>query len=70
MTSTNTVRSYGTWFKSSYSGDASGNCLEACQQPEGVSVRDAKRNEEAEAPALRFGLAAWSAFTTHARGSL
>lgn len=66
MSSTNTAHPYGQWFKSSYSGDASGNCVETCPQPGTVYVRDSKRNNEPEAPVLGFTPAAWSAFTAHA----
>ncbi|MFK0252959.1 DUF397 domain-containing protein [Streptomyces sp. NPDC090445] len=63
--STSTGRPYGEWFKSSYSGDPDGNCLEACPQPGVVFVRDSKRNEEPGAPVLGFTAAAWSAFAVH-----
>ncbi|MFF3675946.1 DUF397 domain-containing protein [Streptomyces sp. NPDC002120] len=66
MSSTNTGRPFGQWFKSSYSGDASGNCVEACPQPGAVYVRDSKRKEELGAPVLGFSTAAWSKFTAHA----
>ncbi|WP_406186220.1 DUF397 domain-containing protein [Streptomyces sp. NBC_01006] len=65
MTSTDTNRPYGQWFKSSYSGDASGNCLEACPQPGAVHVRDSKRLDDAQAPVLDFSNAAWAAFAGH-----
>ncbi|MFD9535086.1 DUF397 domain-containing protein [Streptomyces sp. NPDC060010] len=65
MSSSNTVRPYGQWFKSSYSGDASGNCVEACPQPGAVHVRDSKRNAGTDAPVLGFTTAAWAAFATH-----
>ncbi|MCX5174279.1 DUF397 domain-containing protein [Streptomyces virginiae] len=58
------------WFKSSYSGDPNGNCVEACytaSQP--VNVRDSKQlNEPGGYTVLSFSQAAWSAFTTHTSG--
>ncbi|MEV7174688.1 DUF397 domain-containing protein [Streptomyces sp. NPDC093224] len=30
------------WFKSSYSGDRNGNCVEAKAQPAAVHIRDSK----------------------------
>ncbi|WP_078851730.1 DUF397 domain-containing protein [Streptomyces sp. NRRL S-237] len=68
MSSTNTPRPYGQWFKSSYSGGTSDQCVEACPQPAAVYVRDSKRNAELGAPVLRFGTAAWSAFAAYAGG--
>ncbi|MEU9146561.1 DUF397 domain-containing protein [Streptomyces sp. NPDC048349] len=65
MTSTDTNRPYGQWFKSSHSGDPSGNCVEACPQPGAVHVRDSKRLDDPQAPVLGFSNAAWAAFTGH-----
>ncbi|MFE5771391.1 DUF397 domain-containing protein [Streptomyces sp. NPDC056485] len=57
------------WFKSSYSGDANGNCLEANPQPAAVYVRDSKQlDEPAGCDVLSFSPAVWSAFTTHTSG--
>ncbi|MEV7617578.1 DUF397 domain-containing protein [Streptomyces sp. NPDC089799] len=66
MTSTNSVRPNGQWFKSSYSGGVNDNCLEACSQPGTVLVRDSKRNAEPGAPTLGFTSAAWSMFASFA----
>ncbi|MER6256276.1 DUF397 domain-containing protein [Streptomyces sp. NPDC001584] len=68
MTSIDTNRPYGQWFKSSYSGDASGNCLEACPQPGAVHVRDSKRRDDPQAPVLSFSGAAWAAFAGQVSG--
>lgn len=65
MISIDTDRSYGQWFKSSYSGDASGNCLEVCPQPGAVHVRDSKRRNDRQPAVLNFSDAAWSAFAGH-----
>lgn len=66
MSNTNTGRPFGQWFKSSYSGDASGNCVEACPQPGVVFIRDSKCNAEPGAPVLGFTTEAWSAFEAYA----
>jgi hypothetical protein len=48
------------WRKSSYSGDANGNCLEVRDDaPGAVPVRDSKNPA---GPALSIPTAAWSAF--------
>ncbi|MEW1639830.1 DUF397 domain-containing protein [Streptomyces sp. NPDC093801] len=52
------------WFKSSYSGDPNGNCVEANRQPGAVCVRDSKRKDEATYDVLDFSAKAWTAFTT------
>lgn len=60
----------GVWRKSSYSGEGGGTCVEACAQPQEsreVHVRDSKRKAEPGHPVIRFGAAAWSAFTTDLR---
>ncbi|MFB6808894.1 DUF397 domain-containing protein [Streptomyces sp. NPDC056387] len=66
MNSNNPHRPYGEWFKSSYSGGTSGECVEACPSPGVVHIRDSKRNSEPDAPVLGFTTAAWSAFASHA----
>ncbi|MCX4546871.1 DUF397 domain-containing protein [Streptomyces sp. NBC_01565] len=68
MSSINTPRPHGQWFKSSYSGGTSDQCVEACPQPAMVYVRDSKHKEESGAPMLGFTTAAWSAFAAHAGG--
>ncbi|MCX4722032.1 MULTISPECIES: DUF397 domain-containing protein [Streptomyces] len=68
MRNTDTPRPYGQWFKSSYSGGTSDQCVEACPQPAAVYVRDSKRRDDASAPVLRFSGAAWAAFSGHVGG--
>lgn len=65
MSNTSTPRPYGQWFKSSFSGGTSDQCVEACPQPAAVYIRDSKRNAESGAPVLNFTTAAWSAFAAH-----
>ncbi|WP_405592565.1 DUF397 domain-containing protein [Streptomyces sp. NBC_01190] len=49
------------WFRSSYSNNSGGECVEGARLADGtVAVRDSK---DPEGPALRFPAAAWSAFT-------
>lgn len=50
------------WFKSSYSGDEGGACLEVAVHPAAVHVRD---SEIPEGPALSLPPTAWAAFTAH-----
>ncbi|MCB5170139.1 DUF397 domain-containing protein [Streptomyces bambusae] len=66
MTSTDTSRHHadGRWFKSSYSGDPSGNCVEMQAQPGAVSIRDSKRSSEPQTPVISFSALAWTAFAT------
>ncbi|OKJ99514.1 hypothetical protein AMK26_26120 [Streptomyces sp. CB03234] len=47
------------WFKSSYSGDQGGDCVEVALSPRTVHVRDSK---DVTRPALALSPAAWSAF--------
>ncbi|MFF3559003.1 DUF397 domain-containing protein [Streptomyces sp. NPDC002574] len=47
------------WFKSSYSDDQGGNCVEVAPTPHAVHVRDSK---DPQGPALTFTPAAWAAF--------
>jgi hypothetical protein len=47
------------WRTSSYSGNASGNCVEVAAGSRTVHVRDTK---DREGGVQRFGAAAWSAF--------
>jgi Domain of unknown function (DUF397) len=51
------------WFKSSYSGDAGGQCIEVATQPETIHVRDSK---DKSGPTLAFTPEAWSAFVAYA----
>ncbi|MDG9705169.1 DUF397 domain-containing protein [Streptomyces sp. DH37] len=48
------------WFKSSYSGNEGGNCVEVATGPGAVHVRDSK---DREGGTLAFAPAAWNAFT-------
>ncbi|GFE16608.1 hypothetical protein Sgleb_46550 [Streptomyces glebosus] len=52
-----------TWFKSSYSGDEGGACLEVSAHPATVHVRDSK---DPQGPHLDFPPGAWAAFTSFA----
>jgi hypothetical protein len=51
------------WFKSSYSSEDGGACVEVAAYPGAVYVRDSK---DPEGPAFTFDPAAWSAFTAFA----
>ena len=53
------------WFKSSYSDNQGGNCVEGARLADGsMAVRDSK---DPHGPALLFPPAAWTAFTTAVR---
>lgn len=47
------------WFKSSYSGDEGGNCLEVAAHPTAIHIRDSKTPD---APHLTVAPEAWTAF--------
>ncbi|MFD5657634.1 DUF397 domain-containing protein [Streptomyces hirsutus] len=47
------------WFKSSYSGDEGGECLEVAADSTALRVRDSK---ERGGPRLTFTRSAWSGF--------
>ncbi|CAM5236497.1 DUF397 domain-containing protein [Streptomyces griseomycini] len=51
----------GAWFKSSYSSDGTGNCVEAANLPAAVAVRDSK---DKKGPALVFPRSSWATFIT------
>ncbi|WP_392671973.1 DUF397 domain-containing protein [Streptomyces sp. LN785] len=51
------------WFKSSYSGDQGGNCVEVATCPHTVHVRDSK---DLTVPALALSPIAWTAFLGYA----
>ncbi|MCP9992046.1 DUF397 domain-containing protein [Streptomyces albogriseolus] len=53
-----------TWFKSSYSGGAGGDCVEVAASLTSVHVRDSKDTGRG---AFTVPAAAWSAFVAHAR---
>ncbi|MFJ1735929.1 DUF397 domain-containing protein [Streptomyces sp. NPDC088254] len=50
------------WFKSSYSGNEGGECLEAAATPGTVHIRDSKAPARAQ---LAFSEAGWAAFVTY-----
>ncbi|MFB7556914.1 DUF397 domain-containing protein [Streptomyces brevispora] len=47
------------WFKSSYSGDQGGDCIEVATGPHAIRIRDSK---DLTVPSLSVSPAAWSAF--------
>ncbi|MCX5585254.1 DUF397 domain-containing protein [Streptomyces erythrochromogenes] len=49
-----------TWFKSSYSTEQGGNCLEVATGPDTVHVRDSKVQD---GPILALAPASWTALT-------
>ncbi|MFF0434618.1 DUF397 domain-containing protein [Streptomyces sp. NPDC004327] len=51
------------WFKSSYSGNEGGACLEAAVAPDTIHVRDSKAPARAQ---LAFGASEWTAFVRFA----
>ncbi|MEU4964911.1 DUF397 domain-containing protein [Streptomyces smyrnaeus] len=54
------------WFKSSYSNDQGGACVEGARLAGGVmAVRDSK---QPQGPAFVFGADAWSAFVESVKG--
>jgi hypothetical protein len=50
-----------SWFKSSYSGDEGGECVEVAADLAAVLIRDSK---EHAGPRLAFTQGAWSRFVT------
>ncbi|MEV0026935.1 DUF397 domain-containing protein [Streptomyces atroolivaceus] len=54
------------WFKSSYSGDEGGQCLEIAAYPTAIHVRDSK---DPEGPTFTVAPTAWSAFAAFAARS-
>jgi hypothetical protein len=48
------------WFKSSYSDDEGGDCLEVAPTPATIHIRDSKTAPAG--PELRLAAPAWSAF--------
>lgn len=51
-----------SWFKSSYSSSASGDCVEIATRPDRVHVRDSK---DRQGPQLRLSPAVWTDFLSH-----
>ncbi|MDX6354023.1 MAG: hypothetical protein QOF98_926 [Streptomyces sp.] len=65
MTTKAEALSGADWFKSSYSNDQGGACVEGARLADGsMAVRDSK---DPHGPALLFPPAAWAAFTTAVR---
>ncbi|MGW7349982.1 DUF397 domain-containing protein [Streptomyces sp. NPDC054784] len=58
------VADEAAWFKSSYSTDNGGACVEIAPLPIAVGIRDSK---DKSGPALVVPATAWTAFTTHLR---
>ncbi|WP_043464688.1 DUF397 domain-containing protein [Kitasatospora sp. MBT66] len=52
------------WFKSSYSGNEGGECVEVAEATSAVLVRDSK---DKSGPRLTFSPAAWEAFVEFAQ---
>lgn len=61
---TNNTASEPTWFKSSYSNDTGGACVEIADLNDGIGVRDSKTPN---GPALRFTPNAFAHFLTTAK---
>ncbi|MFF4036851.1 DUF397 domain-containing protein [Streptomyces sp. NPDC001816] len=51
------------WFKSSYSGDSSGDCIEVATAPTIIHVRDSKNTT---GPQLALAPASWTEFVAFA----
>ncbi|MFF5282004.1 DUF397 domain-containing protein [Streptomyces sp. NPDC013171] len=49
------------WFKSSYSSEQGGDCVEVAAQPDAVHVRDSK---DTALPSFEVSPAAWGAFVS------
>ncbi len=50
------------WFKSSYSGDEGGECVEVAADGTAVRIRDSK--ERGDGPQLAFTRGVWTGFVT------
>jgi putative sterol carrier protein len=48
------------WFKSTYSGDEGGQCVEVAEGTAAIHIRDSKNPE----PTLKVTPTTWTAFTT------
>ncbi|MGW0761786.1 DUF397 domain-containing protein [Streptomyces sp. NPDC002814] len=53
------------WFKSTYSGDEGGQCVEVATRPGLIHIRDSKNPEES-GPTFTASPEAWAAFTAYA----
>ncbi|MGK5729057.1 DUF397 domain-containing protein [Streptomyces sp. URMC 124] len=51
------------WFKSSYSDDDAGVCVEVAVLPQAIRIRDSKRKD---GPQLAIGPRTWAAFVAYA----
>jgi hypothetical protein len=56
------------WFKSSYSTEQGGDCLEVATSPQTIHIRDSKNAGPDDSPALAVTPTTWTAFLTLARG--
>ncbi|MGW7271163.1 DUF397 domain-containing protein [Streptomyces sp. NPDC054864] len=56
-----------TWFKSSYSDDQGGACIEIAASPQSIHIRDSKLGEAG--PTFAVPAAAWAHFTDGLRDS-
>ncbi|MFJ4093353.1 DUF397 domain-containing protein [Kitasatospora sp. NPDC089913] len=54
------------WFKSSYSGNEGGDCIEVADMTDEVLVRDSK---DKSGPRLAFSPTAWRSFVEFARSA-
>ncbi|WP_149828568.1 DUF397 domain-containing protein [Streptomyces tailanensis] len=54
------------WFKSTYSGDEGGACIEVAVTPHAIHIRDSKTAEGNDGPTFTTSPEAWSAFTAYA----
>ncbi|MDA8368696.1 MAG: DUF397 domain-containing protein [Nocardiopsaceae bacterium] len=52
------------WIKSSYSDASGGNCVEVCETPESVKIRDTQNRHLGH---LTVPAAEWAAFLAHLR---
>ncbi|MGP4009504.1 DUF397 domain-containing protein [Streptomyces sp. 4N124] len=53
------------WFKSTYSSDEGGACVEVATCPHAIHIRDSKNPEES-GPTFTASPEAWAAFTEYA----
>ncbi|MGW4705207.1 DUF397 domain-containing protein [Streptomyces sp. NPDC004285] len=49
------------WFKSSYSSEQGGDCVEVASQPDAIHIRDSK---DTALPSFEVSPAAWDAFVS------
>jgi hypothetical protein len=67
MTFTADTLSSADWFKSSYSDNQGGNCVEAARIGAGGGAMAVRDSKDPHGPALVFTADAWSAFTAAVR---